>query len=136
MGLPQSMWRLDESHMGGLILFCYFGFSMFIGWLTHQAEKHGRRVKFSYKEPEVAVESFHMKSCELMAESMLILGIIGSAISMLIMLNSAFGGAVNPTTVLNGVKAGLSTLGISTVVGLGAYLLLRVQIVNLQYAIE
>jgi hypothetical protein len=128
-GLTQALWAADATKLGPLILLLYFGFSGYIGYLTYRAEIDRDR----YSRERVQM---HLKSCDLMVKSMVILGIIGTAAGLLLMLNSAFAGDMNPTMVLAGLKKGLSTLGISTLVGLVCYLLLEVQVVNLEYALE
>lgn len=126
IGWLQTVWTVDETKIGSLIIGLYFSFTIFIGWLTYQAEK----VKSSLVEQ-------HLKTCYLAVKSMVVLGIIGTTAGLLIMLSSAFGTAeLNPTAVLLGLKNGLSTLGISTLVGLVCYLALEWQVVNLEYAVD
>ncbi len=126
VGWLQTVWNVDETKIGSVIIGLYFIFTVFIGWLTHQAEK----VKSSTVEQ-------HIKACYLAVKSMVVLGIIGTTAGLLIMLSSAFGTAdLNPTMVLMGLKNGLSTLGISTLVGLICYLALECQVVNLEYAVD
>lgn len=126
-GWAQALWSIDETKISILIVSLYFSFSIFIGWLTYQAEK----LQKTYE-----VEK-HLKSCYMAVKSMVVLGIIGTTAGLLIMLHLAFGVAdFNPTGVLTGLKTGLSTLGVTTIVGLICYLALELQVVNLEYALE
>lgn len=125
-GWAQAVWNTDETKISILIITLYFSFSVFIGWLTYQAEKLRN----------FQVEK-HLKSCHMAVKSMIVLGIIGTTAGLLIMLHLAFASPdLNPTAVLMGLKTGLSTLGITTIVGLICYLALELQVVNLEYALE
>lgn len=127
LGWVQAIWDVDAVKIGPVILLVYFTFSLFVGWLTYHAEK--RTMPARYIEQ-------HLKSCYLAVKSMVVLGIIGTTAGLLIMLNMAFGGAMEPTVVLQGLRVGLSTLGVTTLVGLICYLALELQVVNLEYALE
>lgn len=125
-GWAQATWFADETKISVLIIFLYFSFSIFIGWLTYQSE---RLKNFSVEK--------HLKSCHMAVKSMIVLGIIGTTAGLLIMLHLAFASPdLNPSTVLMGLKTGLSTLGITTIVGLICYLALELQVVNFEYALE
>ncbi len=122
-GVTQRLWEVDTTKLGPTIIALYFVYTCYVGRLTILAHRGVRLAPL-------------LRACTLMVKSLVILGIIGTTIGLLIMLNAAFGGDMNPTTVLAGLKHGLSTLGITTLVGLACYLLLEIQVVNLEYAIE
>lgn len=122
-GLSSTLWEVDTTRLGPTIIGLYLVFTCYIGRLTVLAAENKALKR-------------HLKACDLMVKSMVILGIIGTTVGLLIMLNAAFGGAMDPTVVLQGLKHGLSTLGITTLIGLVCYLALEIQVVNLEYAIE
>lgn len=126
LGWTQTMWVVDDTKLGTIIVGLYFVFSVFVGWLTYKAES-----------PSKADVERYLRLAYLAVKSMVVLGIIGTTAGLLIMLHMAFSGAgFNPTTVLLGLKTGLSTLGISTLVGLVCYLALELQVVNLEYTLD
>lgn len=132
-GYIEALLRADTTHLGPAILVLYAIFTGYVGRLTIQADLWNYAVVC---ESKLAALRRKLKACDLMVKSLVILGIIGTTSGLLLMLNAAFGGDMNPTTVLAGLKHGLSTLGITTLVGLACYLLLEVQVVNLEYALE
>ena len=138
LGWMHSVIVADITKISLIILISYFSCSMFVGWLTYKAET--QRAYYldpaQNKSTNFLVER-HLKACYMAVKSMIILGIIGTTAGLLVMLNLAFGSAdMTPVTVLNGLKTGLSTLGITTLLGLICYLLLELQVVNLEYALE
>lgn len=130
-GFYQYIWMTDVTKLSVVTLGLFVVMTIFIGMLTF----HGRYGDDFFKR--------HLPFCWFMAEFMMGLGMMGTLIGFLILLQSAFGSgtinvsdAASTTKVLSGMAKGFGTAGITTLVGLGASLLTKLQLTNLEYLLE
>jgi hypothetical protein len=130
-GFYQYLWNTDVTKLSMFTLGLFVVISIFIGMLTY----HGR-------DGDTYAVKRHLPFCWFMSELMMGLGMMGTLIGFLVLLQSAFGGAVNlndaasTQKVLSGMAKGFGTAGVTTLVGLGASLLTKLQLTNLEYLLE
>lgn len=116
----------DATKISFIIVAAYMLASGFIGKLTHDSKKSIEFVK-------------HLPFCWFTTELMLGLGMIGTLIGFLLLLQVAFGSqidlsnAASTQKILSSMAVGFATSGLTTLIGLGASLLLKIQLVNLEY---
>ena len=129
-GFVDMLRDMDVSRLGYVILAIYFGFSMFVGYLTFQASR-GRSL--------IVME--HKDSCYYVTELLQALGMAGTIIGFMYMLHKLFGdldmSGATPVTMemLARAATGLSTACITTLVGIVCSYALRAQLVNLNYLV-
>lgn len=126
-GLFISMWTLDKSHLGAVILVLFYLCSSFVGHLTYQAY----RKRFD----EVLK---HVDALYFTAKSLFYIGLAGSLIGFILVLQSLrnpidFANPASLQTVITEVCLGLSTACISSLVGLVTGQLLQLQLINMEY---
>lgn len=135
-GWAQKLWELDITKIGAGIVVLYFLFSIFIGWLTYLAEKSANNLSYFDQKNSVSRVEAHLKGGWFASELMLGLGMIGTMIGIMVMLSAAFGGDMNVASILSGLKVGLSTVGVTTIIGLVCSFALKIQLVNLEFVLD
>lgn len=124
------LWKADVSHLSFVALGIYFTASGFVGYITEKARKGW--VEYARMHTNVAWYA---------SELLLGIGMAGTLVGTLIMLSSGFSN-FNPAdtaaaqAVIGSVAHGLSTAGLSTLLGLAGSFALKAQIVNLGYLID
>lgn len=119
-----ELYNSDVTNLSFFILVLYFIASLFVGTLTVKAKRGNITT---------SVENVGW----FLAESMLVLGMIGTVAGFIIMLGNSFAELdVSDTetvkTVLSSMALGMSTALYTTLVGLCCNLALKVQLVNLE----
>jgi hypothetical protein len=131
MGLLDALWFADVSKLSFAILGLYFTYSAYLGYLTSQTN---HRCKVTHIKKNVKTGWF-------MSELMLGLGMIGTLVGFLILLNVSFASVdVSNTAAIKKLIAdmslGFSTSSLTTLVGLIASFLLKLQLVNIEYELK
>lgn len=131
LGLINALWSDDASKLSFVIIGLYFLFSMFLGYNTSLT--HDRNNFPSIRS--------HIKTGWFVSEFMLGLGMIGTLIGFLILLNGTF--ASVDTSNASAVKElithmaiGFSTSCLTTLVGLIASFMIKMQLVNIEYEMK
>lgn len=126
----QYLWRVDATRLSFFTLGLFAVTTTFIGMLTYHA-RYGDQLF-----------TRHLPLCWFLSELMMGLGMMGTLIGFLLLLQAAFGGQVNladavgTQKMLSSMAVGFATAGVTTLVGLGASLLVKLQLVNLEYLLE
>lgn len=131
LGLLNQLWFADVSKLSFAIIGLYFTYSAYVGYLTAQATHHCQ-VNFVKK---------NIKTGWFMSELMLGLGMIGTLVGFLILLNVSFANVdVSNTAAVKKLIAdmslGFSTSSLTTLVGLICSFLLKLQLVNAEYELK
>lgn len=121
LGFFPYLWRSDASYLSWACLGVYALMTAFVGQLTCRARKgdHGFLA--------------HLPLCWFAANSLMALGLIGTLVGFLIIPEAISHGLTDPAKVLGQAAVGLSTAALTTIVGLACSILLKLQIINLQY---
>lgn len=126
IGFYPYLWRSDASYLSWVCLGLYALMTIFVGQLTRQAR--------------LGWQGFdrHLPLCWFAANTLLGLGMIGTLIGFMMLLQSISGVGVNPDMqkILGAMMVGFSTAGLTTIVGLACSLLLKLQLINLQYQLD
>ncbi len=125
-GFYPYLWRSDATYLSWASLGIYALMTAFIGQLTHLARRGGLKV------------TPHLPLCWFTANTLLSLGMIGTLIGFLLLLQSVAGVGPSPDMqkVLGLMTVGFSTAGLTTIVGLVCSMLLKLQLINLQYLLR
>lgn len=121
LGFFQYLWRSDASYLSWACLALYALMTVFVGQLHNGARLGDLRFKR------------HLPLCWYAAACLMALGLIGTLVGILIIPEAIRAGMTDPAKVLSRSADALSTAGLTTIVGLSCSLLLRLQLINLQY---
>lgn len=130
LGTYQYLWDVDQTKLSFVVIAMFIGVTIFIGLLTYHARNGDQ------------LFTRHLSLCYYLTEKMMALGMIGTLIGFLLLLNSVFGGQVNladtgaAQKVLGLMAKGFATSSLTTVVGLIAAVSVKGQLVNLEYLQE
>ena len=126
LGFYAYLWHGDASYLSWACFALYVLMTVFVGQLTRQAR--GGSQHFCQ----------HLPLCWFAANTLLGLGMIGTLVGFLLLLQSMSGVGANPDMqkALGMMTAGFSTAGLTTIVGLVCSLLLKLQLINLQYLLR
>jgi len=126
-GTVYKLWTVDVTKLSIACLVALVIATGFIGWLTLQAER--RRGK----ETEELLP--HADACWFASDVLMGLGMTGTVLGFLVMLNDAFSGSMVAQDVMLRAAPGLATICVTTAVGLVSSMLVKAQLVNLDYAL-
>jgi len=124
--LWSALWDLDQTKISFAILVLFVGLTIHIGGQTYKIYKSK---PLNFRTIEVSW---------FFADSMVSLGLIGTVTGFILMLGGAFGeldlsNIGDAKEVIRDMAAGMSTALTTTLVGLSCSLLLKLQLVNLEY---
>ena len=122
LGFYPYLWRSDSSYLSWACFALYGLMTVFVGQLTYQA-----RLGVRYPVTQ------HLPLCWFTANALMTLGLIGTLAGFLIIPEAISGGLTDPAKVLSRAAQGLSTAGLTTIVGIVCSSLLKLQLVNLEY---
>jgi len=125
-GMVQKLWAVDVTKLSIVCLIALVSASGFIGWLTYQAQE--RRSVSKELLP-------HADTCWFISDMLMGLGMTGTVLGFLIMLNDAFTGDMAAQEVMLRAAPGLATICVTTAVGLVCSMLVKAQLVNLDYVL-
>jgi hypothetical protein len=129
-GLMSKLWEVDHTKLSFVAIAIFTVISLFLGYLTNVARKSQELVK-----P-------HLSFCWFMAEFLMGVGMLGTLIGFLLLLNSALGGGTiagdfaSMQKVIAEMSIGFATAATTTIVGLTTSLLTKLQLINLEYLID
>lgn len=132
LGFLSKLIRVDVSYLGISIIILYFIVTGYVGNLTRKVARD------SVDLDHIEVEA---KPLWFASEAMFNLGMIGTVVGFLVMLNG-FNANINPGDVeaarkmISQAVLGLSTSAITTVVGLVCSLFSKLQLTNLEKSID
>ena len=127
-GMAQKLWTADVTKLSIVCLVALVAATGFIGWLTQQARQN---------RGEAARELLpHADSCWFISDVLMGLGMTGTVLGFLVMLNDAFAGNMAAQEVMLRAAPGLATICVTTAVGLVCSMLVKAQLVNLDYVLE
>jgi len=121
-GALHKLWLVDVTKLSMVCIVSLLIVTGFIGWLTRMAEI-GRTEDLLP----------HVDACWFISEVLMGLGMTGTVLGFLIMLNDAFNGNMVAQEVMLRAAPGLSTICVTTVVGLICSMFCKAQLVNLDY---
>jgi hypothetical protein len=126
-GFYPYLWRSDATFLSWASLAVYAVMTAFIGQLTHRARRG-----FLQKVTQ------HLPLCWFTANTLLSIGMVGTLVGFLLLLQSLAGVGPSPDMqkVLGHMTVGFSTAGLTTIVGLVCSMLLKLQLINLQYLLR
>ena len=129
--LHEYIWKVDQTRLSFVIVTIFAVFTVFIGLLT----AHARRGDQLFRK--------HLSLCSYVATDVCQgLGMIGTLIGFLLLLQTVFSGQVDLANtaatqkVLSNMATGFATAAVTTLVGLACSLALKAQIINLEYLVE
>jgi hypothetical protein len=126
-GMAQRLWAVDVTKLSIVCLIALVSATGFIGWLTHQAER---------RRGEATQELLpHADACWFISDFLMGLGMTGTVLGFLVMLNDAFSGSMAAQDVMLRAVPGLATICVTTAVGLVCSMLVKAQLVNLDYVL-
>lgn len=123
LGFFPYLWRGDASYLSWACLGLYALMTAFMGQLTHRA-RNGCDVRE------------HLPLCAAMVGNLTKLGLIGTLAGFMMIPAAIKAGMSDPATVLSLAADGLSTAGLTTIVGLVCSILLHLQVINLRYLVR
>lgn len=125
LGFYPYLWRSDASFLSWACMGLYVLMTAFVGQLTAQARRSQHFCQ-------------HLPLCWFAANTLLGLGMIGTLIGFMMLLQSLQGVGASPDLqkILGAMMIGFSTAGLTTIVGLACSLLLKLQLINLQYQLR
>jgi hypothetical protein len=124
-GMAGKLWSADVTKLSIVCLTAMLFATGFIGWITHRAETR-RRDGVDELLP-------HADACWFISDVLMGLGMTGTVLGFLIMLNDAFAGNMAAQEVMQRAAPGLATICVTTAVGLVCSMLVKAQLVNLDY---
>ena len=126
LGFFPYLWKSDASYLSWACMGLYALMTVFVGQLTRQARYRNQRF------------AEHLPLCWFAANTLLGLGMIGTLIGFMLLLQSISGVGASPDMqkILGAMMLGFSTAGLTTIVGLACSLLLKLQLINLQYQLD
>ncbi len=126
-GMAQKLWTVDVTKLSTVCLIALVSASGFIGWLTHRAEE---------RRGDATKELLpHADACWFISDVLMGLGMTGTVLGFLVMLNDAFSGNMAAQEVMLRAAPGLATICVTTAVGLVCSMLVKAQLVNLDYVL-
>jgi hypothetical protein len=124
-GVVARLWAVDVTKLSFVCLAMLVATTGFIGWLTRQAERG---------DADAARQlPAHADTCWFISDALMGLGMTGTVLGFLVMLNDAFSGDMAAQQVMLRAAPGLATICVTTVVGLVCSMLVKAQLVNLDY---
>lgn len=126
LGFYPYLWHSDATFLSWACMAIYLLMTVFVGQLTRQSRRGCQDFQH------------HLPLCWFVANALLSLGMIGTLVGFLLLLQSMAGIGTNPDMqkVLGLMTVGFSTAGLTTIVGLVASMLLKLQLINLQYLVR
>jgi len=130
LGAPAYLLKADVSHLSFVILGIFALGSIWIGQLTYRA----RHMSQTFRR--------HLPLCWYLAEVQMGLGMIGTLVGFLVLLGQALGQPINTadtaamTQLIAKMGIGFSTAAVTTLVGLSASLIFKLQLINLEYQLR
>jgi hypothetical protein len=124
-GMARKLWSADVTKLSIVCLVALLLATGFIGWITQRAER-GRAAAI----PELLP---HADACWFVSDVLMGLGMTGTVLGFLVMLNDAFTGNMAAQEVMQRAAPGLGTICVTTAVGLVCSMLVKAQLVNLDY---
>lgn len=126
LGFFPYLWKSDATYLSWACLAIYALMTAFVGQLTRKSRAGSQDFQR------------HLPFCWFIANAMLSLGMIGTLIGFLMLLQSMALAGVNPDLqkILGLMTVGFSTAGLTTITGLVASMLLKLQLINLQYLLR
>lgn len=124
-GMARKLWSVDVTKLSIVCLVALLAATGFIGWITRRAERQRGE----------AIEELlpHADACWFVSDVLMGLGMTGTVLGFLIMLNDAFTGGMAAQEVMQRAAPGLATICVTTAVGLVCSMLVKAQLVNLDY---
>ena len=122
-GMVRKLWSADVTKLSIVCLIALLVATGFIGWITRRAEE-GRDTRELLP---------HADACWFISDVLMGLGMTGTVLGFLIMLNDAFSGNMAAQEVMLRAAPGLATICVTTAVGLVCSMLVKAQLVNLDY---
>ena len=119
-GFFPYLWKADASYLSWACFALYALMTCFVGQLTYRG---WRRKAFIQ----------HLPLCWFSANALMTLGLIGTLAGFLMIPEAIAGGLTDPAKVLSKAAMGLSTAGLTTIVGIVCSALLKLQLINLEY---
>ena len=124
-GMAHRLWTVDVTKLSIVCLAALLATTGFVGWITWQAEA-GRLDVDDELLP-------HADACWFVSDLLMGLGMTGTVLGFLVMLNDAFSGNMAAQDVMMRAAPGLATICVTTAVGLVCSMLVKAQLVNLDY---
>jgi hypothetical protein len=124
-GMVTKLWTADITKLSIVCLIALAFATGFIGWITRRAEK-ARSQTINELLP-------HADACWFVSDLLMGLGMTGTVLGFLVMLNDAFSGSMAAQEVMLRAAPGLATICVTTAVGLVCSMLVKAQLVNLDY---
>ncbi len=124
-GAAAKLWAVDVTKLSIVCLVLLLVFTGFIGWITRRAGD-ARAGSIEELLP-------HADACWFVSDALMGLGMTGTVLGFLIMLNDAFSGNMAAQEVMQRAAPGLATICVTTAVGLVCSMLVKAQLVNLDY---
>jgi hypothetical protein len=125
-GMARKLWTADVTKLSIVCLVGLVVTTGFIGWITREAQVRG-----------AATEDLlpHADACWFVSDALMGLGMTGTVLGFLVMLNDAFSGNMAAQDVMLRAAPGLATICVTTAVGLVCSMLVKAQLVNLDYVL-
>lgn len=130
LGLFEYIRSVDVTYLSFVTLALFTAMSLFVGVLSFQTRTGDK----SFEK--------HLPLCWYTSDLMLGLGMIGTLIGFLLLLQGVFTGNIDlqntaaTQKLLASMGTGFATAGITTLVGLACSLIFRAQLINLEYALD
>jgi hypothetical protein len=126
LGFYPYLWRGDATYISWACLAIYLVMTAFVGQLTGRS-RNGNQ---DFQQ--------HLPFCWYVSNALLSLGMLGTLVGFLMLLQSMTGVGASPDVqkVLGIMTIGFSTAGLTTIVGLICSSLLKLQLINLQYLLD
>lgn len=132
-GSLQKLWTVDVTKLSIVCIAVLLLVTGFIGWLTKQAQDECGKYESRMLVSRLRALMPHVSACWFFSEVLMGLGMTGTVLGFLIMLNEAFAGNMVAQEVMLRVAPGMATICVTTVVGLVCSMLCKAQLVNLDY---
>lgn len=130
LGFFQYLWVSDATKLSFITIALFTGTTIFIGMLTYSARSGDQQF------------TKHLPLLWFLCEKMLGLGMIGTLIGFLVLLEAALGGGINLSDatatqqIISNMAVGFATAGLTTLVGLVCSLITKLQLINLEYMVK
>lgn len=124
-GMARKLWTADVTKLSIVCLLALAFTTGFIGWITRQAQQR--------HADDMEELLPHADACWFISDALMGLGMTGTVLGFLVMLNDAFTGTMTAQVVMQHTAPGLATICITTAVGLVCSMLVKAQLVNLDY---
>lgn len=123
-GAAAKLWAVDVTKLSIVCLVALLVTTGFIGWITQRAGDGAAPIEDLLP---------HADACWFVSDALMGLGMTGTVLGFLIMLNDAFSGSMAAQEVMQRAAPGLATICVTTAVGLVCSMLVKAQLVNLDY---